>query len=451
MKRQIIIPCLLINIFFLSACNKSEFLDVRPDNSLVVPQSLEDCQFLLDNDGMMNGQNGSGVYPSLSWNLSDDYFIADKNLVYLSPQELNQYKFNSDVFLGGSSNDWNFAYRCIFYSNEILSILENISISDNEKMLAENIKGSALFHRAFMHYGLVQDFAPFYDKLTASNDLGIPLRRKSDINEEISRSSVQETYNFIIEDLLQAIRLLPVAPKFKTRPSKQAAYALLARAFQTMQDYEQAYLYADSCLQLQNSLLDFNSVEVIPRFNDEVLFHTMLSFNRLMGGHINPDLIALYDENDLRKSTLYIKYFSGLPTFYGSYNGDYARFAGLATDEVYLIRAECLARKGKVTEAMQDLNLLLINRFKAGTFEPLTTSDASAALDLILIERRKELLFRGTRGVDLKRLNKEGRNITVSRIINGESFQLLPNSNLYTYPIPPDVISFNPEMPQNIR
>jgi hypothetical protein len=44
---------------------------------------------------------------------------------------------------------------------------------------------------------------------------------------------------------------------------------------------------------------------------------------------------------------------------------------------------------------------------------------------MILQERRKELLFRGTRWTDLKRLNQDPKYaITLSRQLNGQVYQL---------------------------
>jgi hypothetical protein len=114
-------------------------------------------------------------------------------------------------------------------------------------------------------------------------------------------------------------------------------------------------------------------------------------------------------------------------------------FSGLATDEVYLIKAECLARTGNYTQAMNVLNQLLVTRYKSGTFVPIVAANAQEALDTILAERRKELPFRGLRWSDLRRLNLEGRNIIVNRFVNGENYELLPKSNRYVLPIPENV------------
>src|SRR5699024_1246882 len=116
----------------------------------------------------------------------------------------------------------------------------------------------------------------------------------------------------------------------------------------------------------------------------------------------------------------------------------------------YLIRAECYARQGNATQAMNDLYTLLVTRWKTGTYVPFTASGAKEALHIILGERRKELLFRGLRWMDIKRLNREGAHIVLKRIINGKVFTLPPNDNRYALPIPEDIISLT-GMKQNPR
>ncbi|HEY6083417.1 MAG TPA: RagB/SusD family nutrient uptake outer membrane protein, partial [Chitinophagaceae bacterium] len=69
----------------------------------------------------------------------------------------------------------------------------------------------------------------------------------------------------------------------------------------------------------------------------------------------------------------------------------------------------------------------------------------------ILVERRKELVFRTIRFTDIKRLNKEGADITQKRIIGGKTYILLPNDPRYALSIPENVIQAGgiPQNPQN--
>jgi hypothetical protein len=103
-----------------------------------------------------------------------------------------------------------------------------------------------------------------------------------------------------------------------------------------------------------------------------------------------------------------------------------------------------------MTEALNDLNAVLAKRWKAGTFSPLTTNDRQEALTWILEERRKELVFRDLRWMDIKRLNKEGAGIVLKRIISNTDFILPPNDLRYAMAIPEDIISIT-GMPQNPR
>ena len=91
-------------------------------------------------------------------------------------------------------------------------------------------------------------------------------------------------------------------------------------------------------------------------------------------------------------------------------------------------------------EALNYLNSLLIKRFKTGNFIPVTATNSNDALDIILSERRKELIFRGLRWPDIKRLNRLGNQIILRRKIAGEIIQLLPNADYYALPLPADII-----------
>jgi len=78
----------------------------------------------------------------------------------------------------------------------------------------------------------------------------------SDFNILSTRASVQDCYDRVIEDAKQGAAFLENSPVHVMRPSKAAAYGLLARAYLSMRRYDSAYRYADLCLQLKSSLMD---------------------------------------------------------------------------------------------------------------------------------------------------------------------------------------------------
>jgi len=127
-------------------------------------------------------------------------------------------------------------------------------------------------------------------------------------------------------------------------------------------------------------------------------------------------------------------------------------FAGIATDEVLPIHAKAAARTNRVPIAVYDINRLLLKRWRKDKVYPVfSSSSTEETLNFVLNERRKELVFRGLRWTDIRRLNLEGRNINIRRTTNSRTYVLEPNDANYTYPIPLQVTGFNPGMPQNPR
>jgi hypothetical protein len=164
---------------------------------------------------------------------------------------------------------------------------------------------------------------------------------------------------------------------------------------------------------------------------------TLSMVTSFLGGSLTIDTILLksYAENDLRKQAYFGKR-NDTDAFIGSYTGVPLWFTGLAVDELYLIKAESACRLHQLPISLEALNQLLISRYDL-TFETIEIADQKLLLERILEERRKELFFRGLRWSDLKRLNREPEFAKVlKRKVNGEEYELPPNSNLYVLPIP---------------
>ncbi len=428
----------LILALLTTSCNDS-FLDKKPNKSIVVPSTLEDLQALLDNAQVMN------VVPALNLNGTDDLFTTDAgyNFLILSV-ERNSYTWAKDFYQGETiCSDWNTPYQQVFYANVVLEGLSSVAVTTSNEQQWNQIKGSALFFRAHAFYQLAQLFAVPYTTNTTA--LGIPIRLTADVNASIARASLQETYHQIVNDLNQAKDLLPTSSPHKTRPTKTACSALLARTYLTMEDYTKAEQHADEALQQNPFLLDYNSLNAtatrpIPQMNDEILFYANLVTYRFTTStftYIDTLLFASYDNNDLRQKIFFRNRAANRYTFKGNYTGNAIPFGGIANDEMYLTRAECRARNGNVQGALEDLNTLLQNRWTTGTFSPITETDPDLLLSIILTERHKELIFRGTRWTDLRRLNNDPRFAkTLQRNILGTTYTLVPGDAKYTLPIP---------------
>jgi len=446
--------CLLIILFLsltMTSCKKDWF-NAKSDINQAVPATLQDFEYLLDDFVLMNLET-----PGLAEVGTDGHYMPENKWSgTVEPTERNAYTWTNTLPYTNVL-DWDLSYKRIFQCNLVLDGLSKISEIEDQGRF-NRIKGNALFHRAKNYYDLAQIWAQPYQPISVATDIGIPLKEGIDITIPSTRSSVKQTYDQIISDLKLAADLFPDLPELKSRGSKTAVFALLARTYLAMGNYSNAGIYADSSLKLYNELIDFNSIPStnsnMGRFNKETIFYaqrvtvwTSTWFTNWV--FVEPSLYALYDNNDLRR-TRFFRVTSGNIIFKGNYNSSNAGFNGLAVDEQYLIRAECLARDGNTVAAMKDLNDLLKTRWSNTVIYPIRiATDSQDALIQILLERKKELLFRNLRWSDLRRLNLDSRFITtLNRTIGGNNYILEPNSYKYTLPIPQVVLNLAPQIQQ---
>lgn len=433
---------LLSVIAFVNAqqsCNK--YLDKKPSQDLAVPTTLKEFQAILDNANMNGGSPGYMEF------VADNYYLTTPSWNSALIAERTSYIWDANANPNPFST-WNPSYENIYNANFVLDYLPGITISNAEKDEFNRLLGSAYFFRGFMFHQVAQLFCKPYSN-SANTDQGIVLRTTSAVEQKSTRSTVQQTYDRLIADLKIAAVLLPKTTLFPTRPNKAAAYGELARVYLSMRQYETAKLYADSALGENASLLDYNSLAPgysIPSFldNPEILSvsRPVAPYDQLNApqGIIDTSLYRSYDDNDLRKQAFF-EFNTSNSTYHfrGSYfpeNGTYSINDGVSIDEIYLIKAECEARGGNKDDAMETLNTLLSKRWKTGTFTGLTAATAEEAVDIILAERRKELLYRGLRWSDLRRLNLEGAGIELKRVVNNTTYPLPPNDLRWVLLIP---------------
>jgi hypothetical protein len=435
----------------LAGCRKG-FLEDKPSKSLLVPSAPADFRALLDNLNVFN------VSPALPGIADGDFYTTDAGwLSYQDEAERRSYTWAADIFGTEATADWNVPYQQVFYANVVLDGLDALPAGTAG---AAELRGTALFCRGTAFFNLAQEFCAGYQEPAAA---GLPLRLSPDVTLRVGRSAVAATYGQLLADLLSARRLLPVVTGYKSRPTQLAALAMLARVYLAMGDYDRAGRYADSALARSPALLDYNTLSAaarrpfpraLPDGNDEVIWYCAQAsyFFNLSSAPTYADslLYGAYAADDLRKALFFTLKPDGA-AFRGNYNGSLLLFSGLATDELYLVRAECRARRGDAAGALADLNTLLAMRWRAGAFVPLAAAGPGAALALALAERRKELLGRGLRWSDLRRLNREpALAVTLERRLNGSRYTLLPGALRYVFPLPLQETSLS-GLPQNPR
>jgi tetratricopeptide (TPR) repeat protein len=449
MKKYILKTLLLLTVVTQQAC-APDFLDVKPDKALVVPSQLNHFQALLDAATVAMNQG-----PGLQILATDEFYHTESAVANLNFIERNSYLWADQIYEGRGVRDWEYPYKAIFNANIALDGLSRIKPDAASQREWDHIYASALFYRAFSFYNLAEVFAAPYREQTAGSLPGIPLRLSMDVNELVGRGTLKQTYEQILKDLTEAGRLLSPEMTHAHRPSGAAVKAALARIYLGMQQYEKAGQMASEALQIQSTLMDFNTLDTVvvlpfPRplslGNPEIIFHYGMTPYVLANSpltHVDSAVYNAYEDNDLRKKHFIIRRPNNVMGYKGSYGVGADGYGGLVTDELYLIRAECHARSGRVEQALSDVNTLLKARYKTGTFKELTAT-ADNILELVLRERRKELLGRGHRWSDLRRLNQDPRfAVTLKRVVNGVEYTLPPNDDRYVFPIPDDEIAIS--------
>lgn len=432
------------------ACNK--FLEAVPDTSKVIPSTLEDLDAMLwDGYGLNGGASG------LIEMGTDDYYLKQSVFDGLGifSQQVYTWEKGLEITNSNINQHWGSTYKRVLTANVVLDKLGSIDISDQNK--ANRLKGEALFIRSLAFFQFSQLFMDTYDPKTANDGLGIPLKLSSDINEKVYRSTVGQTYQRIIDDLMLAKDLLSPLVEYKTRPTLPAVEGLLAKVYLLMGDFGMAEKWASSSLEHYSYLSDYNKLDAnvaqpFKRLSDEIVYFAYTGATDMLISYttnVDSTLVKQYGPDDLRRAFFFEFDAEGAATFRGWYSGiNNCPFLGINTAENYLTKAECLARKGFYNEAKNELKTLLKNRFKDGKVGFIDDIGNDDLLGYILKERRKELIFRGTRWSDLRRLNREGRYTTTlyrSLTVNGKNqlISLAPNDKRYIYPIPLPVVELS--------
>lgn len=449
-----ILICILTTSFLFLGCGK--FLDMKPDKKMSVPKTLEDTELLLNDYSSFNM-----AYPAVGIIAGENYHLTTSDWINISVlDDRNAYIWSDEPAIIATS--WQGPYKVVYLANQVLQVLDELPAIEKESNRFKAAYGHALFLRAFAFQQLVEAYTLPYNKATADHDLGIPLRLSPNLDVVSKRSSLNESYAQIIDDYTKAADLLENKIIIKGAVSKVSAYAGLARLYLDMKDYELAFKYAELAWNMQPQLLDYNALEradsyPVPRFNKEVLFSAIASYSEAFAYYyvrMNPDFISSYSTDDLRKAIYFQPNFSE-PSYFGfkgSYDQGISMFVGLTTSEILLIHAESAVRIGKIDKAVADINLLRASRWEDNKYPEVIEQDKAKLLDTVLAEREKELVFRGRRWADIKRLSDDPeRAIALQRTIDGKEYTVPVGSLKYALMIPYVVTQQNPNIEQNRR
>ncbi|MGO1243481.1 MAG: RagB/SusD family nutrient uptake outer membrane protein [Sphingobacterium sp.] len=349
----------------------------------------------------------------------------------------SEYKWQSHVSASANivRDNYGMYYAVIGNANLIIANIDNAVGTDEERNF---IKGQAYAYRAWAYYQMVQLYGKRYEKGGNNSGLGISLIvEPSEI--AVPRSTVEETYTQINQDIDEAIRLLSSSTErpHKSHLNINVAKGIKARVALTQQNYELADQLAKEA-RTGFSLMDkvqyaagFSNIEnpewiwgIQHRADQTTYFYGFFAYlgnfsstnTRGNPKAINSLLYSHLSETDIR-ATLWdptgkdpdFKIASGGARYpYMTQKfvlADASNSAGdlgfMRVAEMYLIEAESKARLGQDLQAREILNELITTRDS----EYETNLRGESLIDEILIQRRLELWGEGFRFYDLKRLN----------------------------------------------
>ena len=385
---------------------------------------------------------------------------------------------------------YNIISNCNFYLEKI-GIVKANTTDDNKLTSLDFYTGEVYTLRALAYSELIKLFCEAYNPDTAQEQLGVVLRKSYSTSEEAVRASLYDSYQFVLDDLKQAEKLLDSDYDAYTSDyvTKAMAEALHARVALYMQDWEAAIKYSTKLIDNKAfALSSANTVytggmsffqymwnydlatEIIWRVRltaespGAAIGSAFLNFNNDYT-YFYPDYVPaqwvlnLYDAKDYRYSAYFYDAQTGyshklawplLVKYYG--NGDFISSYYLyhvsmpkpfRLAEQYLIRAEAYCRQAtpNFSAASADLTKLRESRYASGSGNINLTS--ANYIQNIADERVRELYMEGHRLQDLKRWGKlynEGKGFVrtpqSNSLAEGSSMEIDMTNHQFVWPIP---------------
>ncbi len=463
----------------ISSCDN--YLDLEPKGRTLLV-STEDYLGLLEE-----------IYPSYDHSYS---LNVCNEASWYKTEELKNYTIplRSAAFLWDESYDratitindnlYNSCYNRITNYNIIISNIHKAEGPEEEKALA---MAQAKIMRAYNYFFLVNTYAKPYQAATADVTDGIIVREKmfESIEEKGVQQSVGYTYRFIQQDIEDALQDLPHIALNSFRPDKTFGYALKAKVHLYKLEIDECIAACEAALEEavegQHELWDMNTdynryapsllrsygtdraidnpmymgindrIETIWKngvghpitSSDYLLYQFGLTDTDPFPMYLTSDVIELFEPGaDLRElfCIRYRRTHETAPEGHREFASMGIKWnpSGMRLSEVYLMLAECHARKGTpddITKAMDYLNELRTKRIITSLYSPLTAANFQEALRLVREERKRELFFTCNGFFDLRRFATEF-NETLTKEFEGTTYTLTPTSSLLTFPFP---------------
>jgi len=335
----------------------------------------------------------------------------------------------------------------------ITNALGTTEATEQEKRI---VWAEAKILRAMCYYNLVNYYADTYVASSASTKLSVPLITSADINAPSKQVNIQELYDFILADIKEALPYLPKVSQTALHPNLGAGYALNARVYLQMNNYTEALKYADLALSENNKLYDWvgyynTNKTIIENPDPNITAPSPMGYNYVENytfrhgstagltteNNIPVERAQRFEAGDGRFLSRWKIRTIGAETYYRRILSGNFNYGGITTVEVYLIKAECLARAGQISDALNVLNTVRKTRILPASYQDIVTADKTTALNAIFKTKNNELILTLIPFADARRLNAEGiYKVSFTKVDAGVTYNLSSTSHLWTMPFP---------------
>lgn len=361
---------------------------------------------------------------------------------------------------------WNFPYYLINQVNAFIDGVENsTALSDTEK---NELLGQAYTMRAYFYFELSLEFQHTY---TFDPSLPAPpIYTEPGALEGNPMSTMEEMYKLITDDLEHAISIGTMARDNKSYFNKAVSYAVAARVYQVMGNWQKAGQYAKlayggnpaavlspaSYATGMDDMDDGNEwLLADPQSADQSTYYYLAPhgfYTRTESAYnntfINKSFVALFSPTDVRNQfaqtgvTDYRQWYT--KKFRFAFDADLAL---IRTPEMILIEAEALYH----TAPSQAHDLLYTLQKNRDPQKVKSTNTGAALLEEILTERKKELYGEiGVEWYDAKRLRRGLPRDSWHRV-NLANNPMLPDDKRFFLKIPQAEIDANPNIDPSIN
>lgn len=458
MKNFKIFAALIIIASIFTSCNN--FIDEMP-KGVRVPTTLADYEALLRDEYSVN------YLPCVqALYLINDRQLGDNTCRNVDNLNTANYMWKEDkdrAALNSSTEDvFDNGYGILGVVNTVLEYVPGSTEATQAEK--DEVMAYAYAIRAFTLFQIVNFYADAYDPAIAATTPGVPLIYSGNLGTPWHQGTVKEVYDQILADFNKALELgVPEKSMTVIHPDRASVEAGLARVYLSMRDYDAALTHAQAALDRNSELFDWveyyeeykNRIEDPEDYNliSSPMAHLNVENYWFCSGQGNPnyptrnidipvDRANRFEDGDCKLACSWKRYESSTDVYFRGMLNGYYNLAGITTPEVYLIKAECQARKGDIEGALATLDEVRKTRIHPDYYSPSVASDVAEAIDRIRLTKDNELLGSMIPFIDLKRYNAEGAYPrTLIKTFDGQTYTLSPSSHLWTMVFPANSIN----------